>query len=613
MRLAERAMNTDSCYPEAMSYRNSPSISRRAALILPSLCLAGKVAAAHYEEASDWPKWAPTRQRLYADFQQRARNEGKSLLDFGARCDGQADDSVAFQRAIAAGVQVLVLPVLPKGRTILMARQVVINRGITIIGAGQSSTIQWQGTEDSPFTVRPKDEDENDFVKHIHFDQLHVVRPVARAMASAILRGYNVRNISLTRCSTYRIGGLIVRHMRELKNLYTRGSGSATIDPAVVAGFAPNHVNDLNEDIFVFDNQIDGGAYMSRVVRFNFARRVAVVGNRGKFANISWWGGGARRSEGGAMQFLRRVRDVYITKNKLSGANGGVYGNNGDGILVAYNDVRSTTDVGIDFEGCFNVLAHNNIVRNAGNFCYATFYAAKNVIFRDNFGLQDGGGTNLHLIYGKGRYGPMKGRALLSLRSAGFGNIPGAIDVSFINNHFVWRGKEGLGNCVSSYFNSLRLEGNRFENVECDLTYIRTGNVELIKNRLSFDRAGSEPVRILGSSATKTRMIDNEIRVTAPQKHGSLAIFDEALSRHHISEIRGNRLIAPEALADLPAIFEMSRSEAGSYIVADNQLPAIYASAPARVRAKNNRNLEGRGIDVKTIPAGLLHSEDREK
>jgi len=556
-------------------------------------------------EDSNWPKWAPEPDRLYEQITQLARKQGRDIRSFGVQANGTHDDSEAFARAIASGAAVLCLPALSKA-AIRLTRQIEIRRPLIIVGEGDSSLIIWEGREPSPFLARPPDDMPTSFLNNVRVHAVRVVRPDSKPIGTAILQAYNVRNLSLTRCSTSRMGGLVVRHMRQFNRQYDRGSGSRESDPAVVSGFDADRVDDLNEDIAVYDNRIDAGEYMKNVVRFDFAKRVAVVGNQGRFANISWWGGGAKISEGGHTRFLRRVRDVYITHNTLSGANGGIYGNNGDGILVAYNDISMMTDVGIDFEGCFNALAHHNVVRNVGNFCYATFYAAKNVVFRDNYGLQDGGGTNLHLVFGKGRYGAMQGRTLLALRSAGFGSLPAAIDVSFINNHFVWTGAGGLGNCLPSYWDHLRLEGNRFENVECNLAYVRTRELEIVGNRLSFDRPGEKPVRALGGSADRTLIADNEIRITAKQPKDSIAILDRGDTPAHASEIYGNRVIASGEAGECPAVLVLPANGTRNSSVTGNRISAIHATDPSRTKADNNVDLHGRPIGITPIPEGLL-------
>lgn len=304
-------------------------------------------------ENPDWPHWAPTRAALYAQFSQwRAR--GKDIRAFGAKLDGQADDSAALEKAVAAGVAVLLIP----AGTLRLTKPIVLSAPIAILGAGDGSVIRWEGRQRDAFVAMPANKDQTAFVTGVHIDSIRLVRPAPSPSNGTILRGLNVRKVSVTRCSTDRFGGLFVGHLR----VPVRDGRKDVHDPALDAGFSATG-DDLNEDVLAYDNRIDGGAFMSQILRVNFGRRIAAVGNTGRFANISWSGGGGRINEGGALQYLRRARDIYVTHNTVHGANGGVYGNNGDGILVARNTVSDMLDVGIDFEGCFNALAHDNIVK----------------------------------------------------------------------------------------------------------------------------------------------------------------------------------------------------------------------------------------------------------
>lgn len=195
---------------------------------------------------------------------------------------------------------------------------------------------------------------------------------------------------------------------------------------------------------------------------------------------------------GGVIQFMRRVRDVYIAHNQVGGCNGGIYGNNGDGIVAAYNDVAMTTDVGIDFAGCFNAVAHHNHIRNAGNFCYVAFYAARNIRFHDNVGVQDGGGTGISKLYGRGQYGTERGPSPFAMRCSGFANIVAAVVVDVVDNDFSWTGRAGLGDVMPSYRSRLYVQRNWSTNVVCDFTYPHMANVS-ITDRLAFDRAAPAP------------------------------------------------------------------------------------------------------------------------
>jgi hypothetical protein len=543
-------------------------------------------------ENPDWPHWAPTRAALYAQFSQwRAR--GKDIRAFGAKLDGQADDSAALEKAVAAGVAVLLIP----AGTLRLTKPIVLSAPIAILGAGDGSVIRWEGRQRDPFVAMPANKDQTAFVTGVHIDSIRLVRPAPSPSNGTILRGLNVRKVSVTRCSTDRFGGLFVGHLR----VPVRDGRKDVHDPALDAGFSATG-DDLNEDVLAYDNRIDGGAFMSQILRVNFGRRIAAVGNSGRFANISWSGGGGRINEGGALQYLRRARDIYVTHNTVHGANGGVYGNNGDGILVARNTVSDMLDVGIDFEGCFNALAHDNIVKNAGNYCLATFYAAKNIIFRNNQVYQDGSASQLYRSFGK-RYGTMEGRALFALRSAGYAGSPGAIDVAFVGNRFVWGGKSGTGVCWPSFFSRLVVDGNTFENVECDLTYRGTNVLTITRNRLSFDRAAATPLHAIGAGAVQASITDNEIRVTAAQRPGAAAIVDSApAGGRHRADIARNRVIDTGGGTALPIVL---LGASGHATVAGNSVSAVYAATTSLGTATGNRTRGGAPSTVAALPAAF--------
>lgn len=564
----------------------SLKLSRRA--VLPLLGVAGgalfvRATLAQHgggggEDAS-WPTWAPTRAAFYAEIAQwRAR--GKDIRSFGAKLDGQTDDTPALLQAIDAGVAVLLIP----AGTLRLTRPIVLSAPIAILGAGDATVLRWEGRQRDPFVAMPADRNPAGFVTGVHIDSLRVVRPAPLPSNGTILRGLNVRHVSVTRCSTDRFGALFVGHLRRVQ----RDDRKDIHDLAADAGFSATG-DDLNEDILAYDNRIDGGAYMSQILRVNYGRRIIAVGNTGRFANISWFGGSARVNLGGAAQFLRRARDIYVTHNKVHGANGGIYGNNGDGILVAHNEVGEMLDVGIDFEGCFNALAHDNIVRNAANYALATFYAAKNIVFRNNQVYQDGSASELPARYGK-RYGKSGGRALFALRSAGFATQRGAIDVSFIGNHFVWGGKTGTSLCLPSYFSRLVIDGNTFENVACDLTCGFTGALTVTRNTFSFDRASAAPLRVIGDSAMQATITDNQIRVTAPQPPGSVAIADTALSATHRADIARNSVIDTGKAGVLPIVL---LGDAGHASVSANTVGAVYAQARGLGIVSGNRTRGG--------------------
>jgi len=546
--------------------------------------------------SDEWPQWAPTPTALYRRLEALAASKGKDLRSFGARLDGTSDDTPALEAAIASGAEAILVPAMPPGGAVRVTRTIELRRPIAIIGVGDKSVIKWEGEGDL-FNAVPESGDPATFLSGIHVDRLRVVRSAGHPPKNVVLGGSNLRDVSVTRCSTSGMGTLMVHHLRiNAVDKVPRG----LTDPAVAAGFSAHEANDLNELILVYDNRVDGGSYHATVAVFTYARKVAVVGNTGRFANISWRGGGAKKDRGGMMDAMRRVRDVHITHNRLMGANGGIYGNCGDGILVAHNEISLMMDVGIDFEGCFNAVAHHNVVRNVGNFCYATFFAAKNIVFRDNFGLQDGSATNLHLRFGR-KYGAMQGRALFAMRSGGFSVAPGAITVSLLDNHLVWRGPAGLGTLVPSYFSSLTMERNIFDNVLCPTSYVHTGRLVMTDNRLSFDRAADTPLVAISTSAVDIAIRDNEITCQAALPEGSIALLVRNLVPRQRAMIERNRVAS--AKGAFPIVIRGDLARANSVMLRANLADAILAQYPEYVVAQSNQDAKGRTLTPQPLPA----------
>jgi hypothetical protein len=578
--------------------RDSIDIGRRALFtipfgIAPALLVACR-APTPDSEHDDWPAWAPGRAAHYARLDELKRS-GRDIREFGASLDGTSDASDALERAADAAPILLI----PGNGVLRITRQIPLNRPIAILGIGSGATISVETPQGDLFLANALDDDPAGFLKGLHLDGLRFVRPAPLKPHGTALSAFNLRDASVTRCTSQRMGLLELRHTRQRLRLYDRTTGSVDEDPALKAGFSARP-DDLSEDILVYDNAVDGEAYMSQIVRFEFARRVAIAGNTGKFANISWWGGGARRNQGGDIRHLRRVRDVYIADNRVSGANGGVYGNNGDGIVVARNIISLMTDVGIDFEGCFNALAYGNQVSNVGNYCFATFYAARNVEFRDNIGIQDGSATNLHLRFGRGKYGAMAGTALFGMRSAGFATPDTAIDVRLIGNRFNWQGKAGTGRFVASYFGRLEMVRNQLENVTCNLAYRRTGSFIARDNRLAFDRRAPEPINAITSSATRVDMRNNEIRSSVAQPVGSSAILVDATAASISIDLTGNRAVAPDAT--LPITLRGPRPSRLEPVIRDNQSGAVFVEGGAGSGISGNKDDSGAALTPRDLP-----------
>ena len=497
-----------------------------------------------------------------------------------------------LENALASKARAILVPAGQYG----MTRQIVLTRPVAILGEGAGTMIEWRGTESSAFRAEPPVRSPTNYVRNIAFDRIGMRRPQEAKAGGWLLACANIRGLTVTRCSTQRMNLALVQHMRQALGMYDRRKGSVERDPAVVAGFASDHVDDLCEDVAIIGNRVDYGEYQGSIVRFDFTRRVVAYRNIGHFAKISWWGGGARISEGGDIRHQRRVQHVYVAENELSGANGGVYGNNGRYCVVARNRISEMLDVGVDFEGCMDCAAYGNHVRNVGNFAYATFYAARNIEFRDNYGEQDGSAATMNERYGRGKYGSQRGIYLAALRSSGFTKAKGAIIVRFIGNRFVFSGKAGLGACAPSFFSKLEFRDNELVNVCCDWRYRRTDRVAITGNRLAFDQGVGAPVTLCAASGYDGTIADNRITVARSLPEASVGIGYALLTRPSRCVVADN-VIDNRGETALPIVVTAVENFRGTARIYGNVAAAVLTEGLGSALTRSgNRDARGRSL-----------------
>lgn len=550
-------------------------------------------------EAPDWPKWAPTRRSLYGHFQAAIARDGEDIRSFGARLDGRSDDTSAMEKALASGARVIVIPG-HKGARMRLTRALTIGREVLIAGVGGRPVISAENPEQNLFVATRPGDDPRAFLNGVRLDNLAFERPVSRRAHGVALLGINLRHVSVTRCSGQRMGLIEVNHVLQQQQRYLRSKGDIATDPAVLAGFSANGTEDLNEDVLIYDCSVDAETHFAQLARLEFTRRAAVVHCRGQFACVSWWGGGGRRNQGGDLAFLRRARDLYICDNVLSGAIGGIYGNNGQNILVARNHVSMVTDIGIDFEGCVDAVARENVVENAGNYCFATLFAAKNIVFENNIAIQDGGATNIHERYGARKVGGVKGRTLFALRSSGFAGIEGAVSVSYRGNRFAWRGPDGVGSCLASFFNSLMLTGNVLDNVLCPMAYRSTGRLVMKDNVLRFSNSDFTQRPVLSGSGGDMHIVGNKIEASQPLPGTAVAILAQLSERTGLVLVSENRVRVPGS-ATIVVAGHASNPRSGTVTVSNNYGAAIAMPRGQPATVQGNRSATGAAATVTQV------------
>lgn len=519
------------------------------------------------------------------------------VREFGAKGDGISDDSNAIQAAVDATSQVN----LPSG-TYRLSKPVRLHSGSHLRGVGQTSRIVWAGNDAALVAEGGGEEDPFSFlrdvtVEDIAFSHVSGTQPGTQIFG---IRAVNVRGLTVRRSRFEAVGGLLLTHQLALQKRYSRNGGSMAVDPAVVAGFSATSTDDLNEDFEFTDNTVLGIKYFVQGIRFNFVKRGTISGNMLRYANISWWGGGAKRMEGGDPQHLRRVRDVRIFNNYASFANGGIYGNNGDNIVITNNTCENIVDTGIDLEGCSNCLVEKNTVRDCGNFCYSIFYASLNNVFRHNVGIQTGAARGLNRKLGTSQYGDNPGDILFAWRTGGFSDLKTGVDTTIEDNIFEWRGSGGMGRIAPGPMTSLIFRNNTLLNVRANLAGRATGPVIIEANKLTFDARASgkaEPLLSAGKrGGAPLRILGNKLFILAKQPEGTIGLLIN-LSTSTEGHVLGNEIVN-SSTSPLTADIELRATGLGNTLecvdnVVSNRIVSTSEPRKLTVKASGNHLTNG--------------------
>jgi hypothetical protein len=301
---------------------------------------------------------------------------------FGAIADGVTDCGAILVRAAQIGLRLR----FGVGTFWIGNAALPASSGSVFLGEGQATRILFSG--DQAIKCRPAEGLTgpamfSTFAQGVVVRGINFVRTAFSTSASAIFMA-NVRGLWVDGCHYSGSRLLMVSHEAQESGAYNTASGSTTVDPAVVAGFSAADITDLNEHIFVRDNVSWNTQFGAQGIRVNWARYGEISGNMLPYGNISWWGGGAKPLEGGQIAMLRRFRAFRIFGNYCSWNNGGIYGNNGEGISVTGNVLERSIDTALDFEGCIDCTATGNTIKHFGNYACSTFYVARNINFTGN-------------------------------------------------------------------------------------------------------------------------------------------------------------------------------------------------------------------------------------
>lgn len=188
----------------------------------------------------------------------------------------------------------------------------------------------------------------------------------------------------------------------------------------------------------------------------------------GYYHGIMFWGGDANPKRDGVLENLRKVSHLNFKGNTVKNVQlGGIWGSMGEYITIDSNYLEQGRDVGIDFEGCNNSLAINNIIKNFRHGGLATFFLCSDIKFENNTSISTKKENIVAAIFNS------------TLKQDNR-------NIQFINNKFIGDGVITVF-AQNGTVSELLIQGNIFTNTSIKLTSPNNGAIKISKNNFSFN------------------------------------------------------------------------------------------------------------------------------
>lgn len=252
-----------------------------------------------------------------------------SVKDFGAVGDGLADDTSAVQAVLDSGA---LRVVIPSGITV----------GVTGLTMAANQTLEIHGKIKKLSGASP----------------IVSMANGCRVIGTGEINGNSVvcDGIFAAGVSNLEISGLYIHHVG--------GKGIATYTSGSTVKIHNNRITNIT----------------GQAISLEYTNAVTITNNNidTAFHGIQWWGGDSDVSE------TPGIFGLQIANNMVSNVMGGIWGSLGQHIAVVGNHVENCSDVGIDFEGCYDFTCVGNTALECSNGCYAVFFGAKRGVFSGN-------------------------------------------------------------------------------------------------------------------------------------------------------------------------------------------------------------------------------------
>lgn len=188
----------------------------------------------------------------------------------------------------------------------------------------------------------------------------------------------------------------------------------------------------------------------------------------GYYHGIMFWGGDANPNRDGGVENIRKASHLNFEGNTVKNVQlGGIWGSMGEYITIDSNYLEQGRDVGIDFEGCNNSLAINNIIKNFRHGGLTTFFLCNDIKFENNTSISTKKENIVAAIFNS------------TLKQDNR-------NIKFINNKFIGDGVLTVF-AQNGTVSELLIQGNVFTNTLIKLTSPNNGAIKISKNNFSFN------------------------------------------------------------------------------------------------------------------------------
>lgn len=408
---------------------------------------------------------------------------------FGASCadDTTQDDGFALDSAMAAAADVYV----PSPCVLNVRHQVRVPSNTYLHGDGYESRVR-MSIPDSGRIIFIYG------VRDVTVRGLHVLRDRGtpdRWNDHFAFGTFGARNVEISGNWVSSTGGVIVDKSDSVRVLGNNLEGLGAVPRPSTSDYiswAGVLINGTNEP----------GAIVQ------YARNVVVSGNHinNYHDGIEWYGGQVDPDSTGYDPERRKaVENVLIEHDTVGNVASGIWGAGGRDIVVRDNLVENCGDVCLDAEGSHNVRFTRNRAKYAGYAVLASYFYSSQIVFENNYALQDGVGHGLQPSTDDRPW-----RRLFA--HTGHLEAPDSISVFLQGDTLEYVSATGgneAGLLTKTSSRLFRMSDSRLLNTVVDMFFrqdsIRENNqgtVEILNNYMRFTKAIARPAIDVGANHT---------------------------------------------------------------------------------------------------------------